>query len=117
MGQGVLAGQEHAFQVDIQDPVPGFFADFNRSAVCPQSDVVIQDVDPAVSLDTFLHQALAVAGFGHISLEDKAIPAFLIDGVLGLFSGLRIQINQHDPGTLPGEENSCRLADAYTGGD
>jgi hypothetical protein len=82
-----------------------------------QGDVVIQDVNPAVSLDTFLHQALAVTGFGHISLEDKAVSAFLIDGVPGLFSRLRVQINQHDPGTLPGEKNRCRFADAYTGGD
>ncbi len=43
----MLAGQEHALQIDVVDPVPALLGGLDRAADFNDPDVVVQHVDPA----------------------------------------------------------------------
>jgi len=51
MREHVLAGQEHALQIDVADPVPALLASLDRTADFDGPDIVVQHVDPAKCRD------------------------------------------------------------------
>ncbi|MBA7710034.1 hypothetical protein ES703_118962 [subsurface metagenome] len=115
IGQDILTGQEHAFQVNRQGLIPGLLAGFNWPAISTHPDIVMENVNPAKNLDTFFHHTLTITGSGHIGLKRNAFSAFLINVPLGLLSGFKVVINGHYFGAFSGEDNGGSLAVAHTG--
>ena len=72
-GHSILAGQHHALQVHIQDPVPVLLLHIHHISMAEDANVVEQDVQPAVAFQGSIHHGLAVGGPGHVGLEDRGL--------------------------------------------
>ena len=94
MRETELAGQKHPFHIDIHQPVPVFFADFDRPAHFDNADVIVKDVDSAIGLDARPGHLLNSLGIGHVGLEGSALSPFLLDDALGFLCGLQVVIDK-----------------------
>jgi hypothetical protein len=112
LGDGVLAGQHHALEVDVQHPVPVFRLHLHHSAWSTNADVIHQDVQSPIPRSHGFDHSLAVRGVGHIGLVHRCVAPLLADGREGLLRMLGDAIHQEHPGALAGEEHGDGLARA-----
>src|SRR5262249_1506893 len=113
--EDVLAGEEHALDVDVDDPVPAFLAGLDGAARLGDADVVVQDVDPAEWRDTLLHRRGDVACVRNVGRDGGAGAAFATDDAARLLRGREGAINGDDLRPLAREGNRCRFAVAPAG--
>jgi hypothetical protein len=114
LGKDVFTGQKHAFQVNIHYFVPPFLAGTQDITDTRDTDIVMEDINPAKDLNTFGRHALTVNGSGHVSLKHGTFSALLVNDTPSLLSRRQITINQHDPRSFPGIKNGSSLPVSHT---
>ena len=110
VGKHMLAGQEHALQVDVVDPIPTLLASLYWTADFDDADIVVQYVDPAKCRDTGAHYRSDMIGTGHVSGDRQADAALALDDPFGLDGGIEVEVGGEDLCSLAGEEHRRRLA-------
>ena len=114
-GYGVAAHVDHAHEVYGGAAIPVFVGGLDDAAATASSaDVVVQDVDSAVALDSGGNHVLAVVGVGYVGGGSGCLAAFFGDDAGGRLCPLAYGVNEYDLRAFPGEEYcGCRaVADA-----
>src|SRR6516162_256691 len=106
----LLAGQEHALQVDIVDPVPTILGGLDRTAYFDDPDIVVQHVDPAECRHAGVDHGGNVMGKRHVSGDRFANAALALYDPLGLDGGVEVDVGGQYPCPLTGEEHRRCLA-------
>src|SRR6516164_6857798 len=106
----LLAGQEHALQVDIVDPVPTILGGLDRTAYFDDPDIVVQHVDPAECRHAGVDHGGDVFGKRYVSCGRLADAALPLDDPLGLDGRIEVDVSGQYPCPLAGEEHRRRLA-------
>ena len=107
----MLARQDHALQVHLENAVPGFLLHVRRAGVPPaDADVVVEDVDAAVGVDRRSNQGLAVGLAGGGGAEGAGAATLLSDHLHRLLGGVESDVRRHHLGSLAGEEQGRRAA-------
>ena len=113
-----LLARDDALDVDGHDVVPVRFGYLHHGAAPGDAHVVVQDVQPAVALDTGRHHAFAIAGVGNVGLYRGRRAAFGLNQRQRFRGPLLGHIGQQDFGALPGEQGGGgpTVADAGAAG-
>src|SRR5207248_10322951 len=88
----LLAGQEHAFQVHLVDPIPTLLAGLDRTADFNDADIVVQYVDPAKFGNAGVDYRNDIIGTGHVSGDRHADAALALDDPFGLDRGIEVEV-------------------------
>ena len=100
----VLHAQEHAAEVDGDDPVPLLLRDIGRRR-CRLFDtgVVEGDVQPPEGLDSLVQRALHVLGVRHVARDGERPPVSLFDHARRFLTALFRNVGGHHAGALARE--------------
>ena len=94
LGDGVFAAQDNALDVDRHHKVPVLFANLQHSASPGDTHIVVQDVQPPVTLHSRIHHAPAIISINHVALKHRRLAAFLPNHSQGLLSPLKHRVCQ-----------------------
>ena len=113
----VLHAQEHAAEVDVDDPVPLLLVVVRGRGRLLRLDagVVEGEVQPPERLDRLRQGRLHVLGPRHVAPHGDRPPALLLDQAGRLPVALLGHVGGHHAGPLAGERQRRRAADAVRG--
>jgi hypothetical protein len=104
----LLAGQEHALQVNVVNTVPALFGGLDRAADFDNPDIVVQHVDAAECLETGVNDGSDIFGTRHVPRDRLADAALRFDDPLR-FEG-RFEIDISCGNLCPSRANSTAVA-------
>jgi hypothetical protein len=107
--ENLLAGQKHALQVYVVDPVPTLLAGLDRAADFDDANIVVKYVDPAKCGNAVIDYDSDVIGTRYVPRDPLADATFRLDNSLGLKRCIEIDIGCEDLCSLAGEELAVAL--------
>src|SRR5712692_2009422 len=127
-GNGRLAAEEDALDVDLHGLVPLCLGGFHYRTHSDDAGVVDEDIDPAKRSYGLGHHTLGIRGFGHIRQHGNYLHSQCLDLTAGLFEQRFVaelirqarlswhwQIDQGEIDSLSGEFQSDAFADTTRG--
>jgi hypothetical protein len=115
--QDVLAGQEDAFQVEIDLRVPGFLAHLDRAAGGGTANVVDEHIDAAEAAVAISDHGVNGGIVGDIALRRGEAAAELGDARDGFLHRGEVAVGAEHPRSFLGEEHGGGAAIAPAGAD
>ena len=112
--QRMFAHQHSSFHVGGKDPIPDLLSNTGCTSVAePDAYVVVQHIDPAVTLDTSIDDRLAITFAGHIRFTTAAGAATLGNQCQRFLGRSEITIDQQNARTFLCEPNGGSASIAY----
>ena len=112
----IFQAQEHAPEVDGDDPVPFLFGDVGgRFWLLFGTGVVEGVVQAPESVHCLGERALHVLAAGHVAVDGEGLAAEVLDHPDRVPIALLVDVGNHDVGSFPGERQCGDAADAAGG--
>ena len=102
--EAVLALQKHAFQIDINQAVPVFFADLHGPPRLHNSHVIQQDIDPPIDFLAAANKGLHLCRFRHVGLVNRTEAILLVDKPLRLLGCGPVEVHREDFRSFAGKQ-------------